>query len=86
MADKLIQPIQPRQPIQEPIQPIQQIQEPIQPIQPLQPIQPSRYSNLNDITNPFHLETSDNPWIVLETKLLSIKNYSRWSPSMQQAL
>lgn len=43
------------------------------------------FSNLNDLTNPYRLESSNNPGTVLVTELLSTKNYTTWSRAMQRA-
>ncbi|KAA8532313.1 hypothetical protein F0562_032346 [Nyssa sinensis] len=45
--------------------------------------------NLTDLSNPnnpYRLETSDNPSILLVTEHLTTENYSTWSKSIQRAL
>ena len=42
--------------------------------------------NLNNSSNPFRLDTEDNPAIILVTYLLNGDNYATWSHAMQKAL
>ena len=45
-----------------------------------------QYLNLNNPSNPFRLDTEDNPTIILVTRLLNGGNYATWSCAMQRAL
>jgi hypothetical protein len=45
-----------------------------------------QYLNLNNPSNPFRLDTKDNPSIILVTYLLNSDNYATWSRAMQRAL
>jgi len=45
-----------------------------------------QYLNLNNHSNPFRLDTGDNPVIILVTELLNGDNYATWSRAMQRAL
>jgi hypothetical protein len=46
----------------------------------------NQYLNLNNPSNPFRLDTKDNPTIILVTYLLNSDNYATWSRAMQRAL
>jgi len=46
----------------------------------------NQYLNLNNPSNPFRLDTKDNPAIILVTYLLNSDNYATWSRAMQRAL
>ncbi|XP_042979905.1 uncharacterized protein LOC122310084 [Carya illinoinensis] len=46
----------------------------------------TRYLNLTDPSNPFRLDTSNNPTIILVTDLLTSDNYSTWLRAMRIAL
>ncbi|KAF5469085.1 hypothetical protein F2P56_013181 [Juglans regia] len=50
------------------------------------PPPPNKFLNLTDLTNPYRLETSDNPSTVLITELLNVDNFCTWSRSIQRAL
>lgn len=44
------------------------------------------YTNLTDLTNPYRLESSNNPRTILVTDLLTTENYATWSRSIRRAL
>lgn len=44
------------------------------------------YTNLTDLTNPYPLESSDNPRTILVIDLLTTENYAAWSHSIRRAL
>jgi hypothetical protein len=46
----------------------------------------NQYLNINSHSNPFRLDTSDNPAIILVTDLLTGDNYATWSRAMRRAL
>ena len=46
----------------------------------------NQYLNLNNPSNPFRLDTGDNPGIILVTNLLTGDKYATWSCVMWRAL
>lgn len=46
----------------------------------------AKYLNLTDPSNPFRLDSGDNPAVVLVTDLLTSDNYPTWSRAMRRAL
>lgn len=45
-----------------------------------------KFEDLNNTTNPYRVETSDNPGILLVIEPLTIENYRNWSCAIQRAL
>ena len=44
------------------------------------------FADLRNPNNPYRLETSDNPGVLLVTEPLTTENYPTWSRAIQRAL